>query len=171
MVEIYIERRQSSRPSRRRIEKIGEGPDQSGSITLNDGTILDLDMSRVHPDYDWHWGNQSKLHWPVDITSHPAKEAGPTESPYLQRMTEGVTIQLDELGEGQVRLTDRRHLIVQLGQRIIAQPPDIRKYYPDYPELSGIPDFSLLEKFAELGAILEHREMLRIIREETGSNG
>lgn len=146
MVDVYIEREPRSRPSRRRVEKIGEGPDQSGPITLVDGSILDINMSRIHPDYNWGWGSQSKLHWPVDILSHPASKAGPTQSPYLERMTEGVTVELDDNGGGQAKLTNRRRLIVQLDRPIVNRDPAVSRYYPEYPELSGPIDYASLNR-------------------------
>ncbi len=148
MTEIYVEHRKNNKPSRRTVEKLGQGPDQSGVLILNNGTMLDIDLSRVHPDYDWSWKNQGdgKEHWPVRIRVLSTPEVKATESPYLRRLAdqgEGINIELGEKGSGALRLTNTRSLIVKLNRYIWVRNyktwGDItEKYYPDYPELSRV---------------------------------
>ncbi|MBI4097967.1 MAG: hypothetical protein HY426_02915 [Candidatus Levybacteria bacterium] len=149
MVDVYVEREVANRPSRRSIEKIGEGPDTTGSIVLYDGaTNLDIDLTRVHPAHDWNISNQARhvMHWPIRITSHPVDTVASTQSPYLERIAQGVTMELDDYGVGKARVTGTRSLIVGLSKPIITRGRSghtiISKYYPDYPELSGEPSAS-----------------------------
>jgi len=115
-MELNIERRQSNRPSRRTVEQLGVVPDTSGEYTLRDGTSVVIDTSGVNPNNDWTWHNQNlgKKHWPVRIQADPP----PNAEVYMQRLREGVEIQLNENGRGSAKLTTTRRLIMRLDKPI-----------------------------------------------------
>lgn len=148
MVEINVEYRKRRNHARRIIEELGQGPDKSGPLTLKDGTVLDINLWRVHPYYDGTWQNRlaGRDQWPIKISVVSTPEVGPTQSPYLQKLADTVRdkdIQLGNDGSVSIRLTDTRMLIVKLDHSIWTMGNlgrVVERYYPEYPELSGKPE-------------------------------